>query len=40
LDDAAAAAVMEFTFRPALNYDKNVPVWVSIPITFAVLRAS
>ena len=40
LDDAAAAAVMEFSFRPALNYDKNVPVWVSIPITFAVIRAS
>lgn len=40
LDEAAAAAVMEFNFRPALNYDKNVPVWVSIPITFAVVRAS
>lgn len=40
LDDAAAAAVMEFSFRPALNYDKYVPVWVSIPITFTVVRNS
>lgn len=40
LDDAAAAAVMEFNFHPALNYDKNVSVWVSIPITFTVVRAS
>jgi len=40
LDDAALGAVMEFRFSPALNYDKYVPVWVSIPITFAVLRTS
>ncbi len=38
LDEAAVGAVKEFRFQPALNYDKNVPVWVSIPITFAVLR--
>jgi len=40
LDSAAVAAVTEFTFHPALNYDKKVPVWVSIPITFAVVRTS
>lgn len=40
LDQAAVGAAMEFRFHPALNYDKHVPVWVSIPITFAVLRTS
>jgi protein TonB len=36
LDEAAlkVAGVMRFT--PALNRDKKVPVWVSIPITFQV----
>ena len=40
LDEAAVGAVMEFRFHPALNYDKHVPVWVSIPITFVVMRTS
>jgi protein TonB len=40
LDEAALGAAMEFRFNPALNYDKYVPVWVSIPITFTVLRTS
>ena len=40
LDRAAVEAVGEFTFVPALNYDKNVPVWVSIPITFEVKPTS
>lgn len=40
LDEAALAAVAEFGFHPALNNDKNVPVWVSIPITFAVILTS
>ena len=36
LDDAALAAAREITFTPALNRDKTVPVWISIPITFDV----
>ncbi len=36
LDEAAEAAVMEFTFEPALNFDKHVPVWVQMPIVFRV----
>ncbi len=36
LDEAALAAVQEFSFSPAMNYDKHVPVWVSIPIKFNV----
>ncbi len=36
LDDAALKSAREFSFTPALNRDKRVPVWVSIPITFAV----
>jgi TonB family protein len=36
LDRAAEAAVMEFTFEPALNFDKHVAVWIQMPITFAV----
>jgi protein TonB len=36
LDDAALAAAREITFTPALNRDKTVPVWISIPITFGV----
>lgn len=34
LDEAAAAAVSEFVFSPALNRDEKVPVWVALPITF------
>jgi len=37
LDEAALAAVREFRFVPALLRDTNVPVWISIPITFAVI---
>ncbi len=36
LDDAAVAAVMEFAFEPALNFDKHVAVWIQMPITFSV----
>lgn len=38
LDDAALKSAREFSFTPALNRDKRVPVWVSIPITFAVVN--
>ena len=35
--DAAALAVADlYRFRPALNRDQMVPVWVSFPIEFAV----
>jgi TonB family protein len=37
LDDAALEAVREFEFVPALLRDARVPVWISIPITFAVI---
>ncbi len=40
LDDAALSAVMEFSFVPAQNFDKYVPVWVSVPITFGVKPAA
>ena len=40
LDQAALEAAGKFTFVPALNYDRNVPVWVSIPITFEVILTS
>lgn len=36
LDEAALTSANEFTFTPALNRDKRVPVWVAIPITFSV----
>jgi TonB family protein len=36
LDDAALRAAQEFSFTPALNRDKRVPVWIAIPITFSV----
>lgn len=36
LDRAALKAVMQFAFRPALNYDRKVPVWVRMPIVFKV----
>ena len=38
LDDAALKSAQDFTFTPALNRDKRVPVWISIPITFAVIN--
>lgn len=34
LDDAAIKVANVFQFTPALNRDKKVPVWVSLPITF------
>ncbi|MEX1256703.1 MAG: M56 family metallopeptidase [Gemmatimonadota bacterium] len=34
LDAAALRAAREFEFAPALNRDRPVPVWVSIPVTF------
>ena len=36
LDEAALTAAREIRFTPALNRDKRVPVWISIPITFSV----
>ena len=36
LDDAALQAAYDFEFSPALNRDKKVPVWISIPIDFSV----
>ena len=34
LDEAALRVASVFEFTPALNLDKIVPVWISIPITF------
>jgi protein TonB len=34
LDDAAIAVAGIIEFTPALNRDKRVPVWISLPITF------
>ncbi len=34
LDEAALRVADVFRFTPALNRDKKVPVWISIPITF------
>ena len=34
LDEAALRVANVFEFTPALNLDKIVPVWISIPITF------
>ncbi len=34
LDDAALRVAPVFKFTPALNRDKAVPVWISLPITF------
>lgn len=36
LDAAAMSAVREFEFEPARNKGKKVPVWIVLPITFAV----
>jgi TonB family protein len=35
LDDAAIRVATTLAFTPALNRDKRVPVWISLPITFA-----
>jgi TonB family protein len=34
LDDAALKVAEIIEFTPALNRDKRVPVWISLPITF------
>jgi protein TonB len=34
LDDAALKVAEVIEFTPALNRDKRVPVWISLPITF------
>lgn len=34
LDDAAVQVANIIQFTPALNRDKRVPVWISLPITF------
>jgi protein TonB len=36
LDEAALAVAETFRFSPALNRDRKVPVWVSLPIRFQV----
>jgi TonB family protein len=36
LDQAAIRVGQTMSFSPAMNRDKQVPVWVSIPITFQV----
>jgi TonB family protein len=36
LDDAALRVARVMEFSPAMNRDKQVPVWVSIPIQFQV----
>jgi protein TonB len=36
LDDAALKVAQVMKFSAAMNRDKQVPVWVSIPITFQV----
>ena len=38
LDDAALRVADAIVFTPALNGDKRVPVWISLPITFAANR--
>lgn len=36
IDQAALKVATTYRFSPALNKDRQVPVWVSFPITFAV----
>jgi protein TonB len=36
LDEAALRVGSVMRFSPAMNRDKKVPVWVSLPITFQV----
>jgi protein TonB len=40
MDRSALEAVTEFEFVPALNHDKHVPVWISMPITFTIDTAA
>ncbi len=36
LDDAALKVAEVIRFTPALNRDRQVPVWISLPITFTI----
>ena len=38
LDEAALEAARRLEFRPAVNLDRKVAVWVAIPINFSVRR--
>src|SRR5262245_10360605 len=36
LDEAAAAAVRQWEFKPAMSKGKPVPVWLTIPVRFTL----
>jgi len=36
VDEAAMRVAMLMEFSPALNRDRNVPVWVAVPVDFTV----
>jgi TonB family protein len=36
LDAAAVAAVKQWIFKPALNNNKPVPVWIAVPVKFTL----
>ena len=38
LDQAALTVADRMEFSPAFNRDQRVPVWVSVPVTFEVIR--
>ena len=38
LDEAALKVANLYRFSPAINRDTKVPVWVSFPVTFQVIR--
>jgi protein TonB len=38
LDQAALKVAEIIEFTPALNRDKRVPVWISLPVTFTLKR--
>ncbi len=40
LDQAALKVAALMRFRPAMNYDRRVSVWVVLPVTFQVVDAS
>lgn len=40
LDKAAMLVAAQARFRPAMNYDRRVPVWVVLPVTFQVIDES